>query len=64
MLMSGDRSVDKQGADIVISDMNDLFKLVNFFKEQRAAGAHRPFAFPEQLLSSLAQPVWVNSKKL
>jgi beta-phosphoglucomutase-like phosphatase (HAD superfamily) len=62
MLMSGDRSKSGVGADIVISDMTDLIKLVKFFKEQRAAGASRPFNFPEDLISSLKQPYWVNKK--
>lgn len=63
MLMSGSRSKDKVGADIVISDMSDLPKLVTFFKDQRAANKARPFAFPEELTKSLKQPIWIGGKQ-
>eukprot|EP00611_Tribonema_gayanum_P006383 TRINITY_DN15683_c0_g1_i5.p1 TRINITY_DN15683_c0_g1~~TRINITY_DN15683_c0_g1_i5.p1 ORF type:complete len:374 (+),score=114.35 TRINITY_DN15683_c0_g1_i5:41-1123(+) len=58
MLMSGDRSKDGRGADIVISNMRDLPKVIAFFKEQRGAGKSAPFTFPEDLLASLEKPIW------
>jgi beta-phosphoglucomutase-like phosphatase (HAD superfamily) len=59
MLMSGNRSVDKKtGADIVIDDMLDLVKLVDFFRSERLKGHSRPFNFPDDLLISLKKPVW------
>lgn len=65
MLMSGDRSKNGVGADIVISDMRDLFSLVSFFREQRAKGLSRgQLEFPEALLSGLQQPIWKDGKML
>ncbi|CAM9624915.1 unnamed protein product [Phaeothamnion confervicola] len=58
MLMSGSRSKDKRGADIVISDMRDLPKLVALFKESRAKGVKGPPAFSTELLESLKKPIW------
>ncbi|KAG5191611.1 Haloacid dehalogenase-like hydrolase [Tribonema minus] len=64
MLMSGDRSKDGRGADIVISNMRDLPKVIAFFKDQRGAGKSAPFTFPEDLLASLEKPIWKAGEQL
>ncbi|CAN0188945.1 unnamed protein product, partial [Ectocarpus sp. 8 AP-2014] len=63
MLMSGGRAENGKGAEIVISDMTDLPKVIEFFAGEKIAGKSAPFDFPEELISSLKQPVWVHSTK-
>lgn len=47
MLMSGDRAKNGKGAEIVISDMSDLPKVIDFFGGQKTDGKSTPFDFPE-----------------
>ena len=49
------------GADIVITDMNDLATLVGFFAAERAAGNSKPFTFPEALLASLSSKYYLKA---
>ncbi|CAM9827447.1 unnamed protein product [Ectocarpus sp. 6 AP-2014] len=63
MLMSGGRAENGKGAEIVISDMTDLPKVIEFFAGEKIAGKSAPFDFSEELISSLKQPVWVHSTK-
>jgi len=53
MLMEGTRADNKIGADLVITDMQDLPALVAFFAAERSAGRSKPFTFPEGLLAIL-----------
>lgn len=47
MLMSGAKSENGKGAEIVISHMSDLLKVVEFFAGEKTAGKSAPFDFPE-----------------
>jgi HAD superfamily hydrolase (TIGR01509 family) len=60
MLMSGSRSLDGRGAEIVISDMKDLLKIVDAFADQDRMS----FSFPEALVQSLQRPLWIHGKSL
>mmetsp|Transcript_39320 Transcript_39320/g.85529 ORF Transcript_39320/g.85529 Transcript_39320/m.85529 type:complete len:347 (-) Transcript_39320:192-1232(-) len=59
MLMAGTRADNGQGAQIVISDMTELPKLVAFFAMERAQGRSAPFTFPQELLASIKGQYWV-----
>lgn len=47
MLMSGEKSKNGKGAEIVISDMKDLLKIIELFAGERMAGKSAPFVFPK-----------------
>lgn len=63
MLMSGAKSENGKGAEIVISDMTDLPKIIDFFAGEKTAGKSAPFDFPAELVASLKKPVWLHGKK-
>jgi len=46
MLMAGGRAENGKGAEIVISDMTDLLKVIEFFAGEKTAGKSAPFDFP------------------
>lgn len=46
MLMAGGRAENGKGAEIVISDMTDLPKIIDFFAGEKTAGKSAPFEFP------------------
>lgn len=46
MLMAGGRAENGKGAEIVISDMTDLLKVIEFFAGEKTAGKSAPFEFP------------------
>ena len=46
MLMAGGRAENGKGAEIVISDMTDLLKVIEFFAGEKTAGKAAPFDFP------------------
>lgn len=46
MLMAGGRADNGKGAEIVISDMTDLLKIIDFFAGEKTAGKSAPFEFP------------------
>lgn len=46
MLMSGSRAENGKGAEIVISDMSDLLKVIEFFAGEKTAGKSAPFDWP------------------
>ena len=46
MLMSGGKSKNGKGAEIVISDMTDLLKIIEFFAGEKIDGKSAPFDFP------------------
>lgn len=46
MLMAGGRAENGKGAEIVISDMKDLLKIIDFFAGEKTAGKTAPFDFP------------------
>lgn len=47
MLMSGAKSENGKGAEIVISHMTDLLKVIEVFAGEKTAGKSAPFDFPE-----------------
>lgn len=61
MLIEGTRADNGIGADIVVTDMNDLTALVGFFAAERAAGRSKPFTFPEALLASLGSKYYLKA---
>eukprot|EP00904_Undaria_pinnatifida_P009541 jgi/Undpi1/5717/HiC_scaffold_2.g00991.m1 len=63
MLMAGGRAENGKGAEIVISDMKDLLKIIDFFAGEKTAGKTAPFDFPTDMVASMQQPVWVHGKK-
>lgn len=54
MLMAGGRAENGKGAEIVISDMTDLIKIIEFFAGEKTAGKSAPFEFPS--VSALRPP--------
>lgn len=46
MLMAGGRAENGKGAEIVLSDMTDLLKVIEFFAGEKTAGKSAPFDFP------------------
>lgn len=46
MLMAGGRAENGKGAEIVISDMTDLLKIIDFFAGAKTDGKSAPFDFP------------------
>lgn len=46
MLMAGGRAENGKGAEIVISDMTDLPKIIDLFAGEKTAGKSAPFEFP------------------
>jgi len=50
--MAGPKSDNGRGADIVISHMQDLVRVVHFFRQQRRSGVSAPFDFPDKELLS------------
>lgn len=54
MLMSGAKAKNGKGAEIVISDMKDLLKVIEFFAGEKTAGKSPPFDFPEVRQSVLS----------
>merc|ERR1711874_31024 len=51
MLMAGEKAQNKRGADIVISDMQDLPKVVDEFARNQSAG----------LSGDICKPAWLHS---
>lgn len=47
MLMSGKKADNGKGAEIVISKMADLPKIIDFFAGERMEDKSAPFDFPE-----------------
>jgi len=65
VLMSGDKSNTKQGADVVISDMRDLKYLVQFFRRERKEGRERPYNIANRMLQGrLRGKFWVNERQM
>eukprot|EP00192_Tetraselmis_astigmatica_P013520 CAMPEP_0117657770 /NCGR_PEP_ID=MMETSP0804-20121206/5506_1 /TAXON_ID=1074897 /ORGANISM="Tetraselmis astigmatica, Strain CCMP880" /LENGTH=326 /DNA_ID=CAMNT_0005464243 /DNA_START=426 /DNA_END=1406 /DNA_ORIENTATION=+ len=58
MLMAGEKADSGIGADLVISDMNDLPTLVSFFAELERP-VTRPVQIPEEILKALKGRYWL-----
>lgn len=45
--MAGAKAKNGKGAEIVISDMTDLLKVIDLFGGEKTAGKSAPFEFPQ-----------------